>query len=186
MGKSALVRAAFADVHARTRGSLALIQLTTPSLARLPGLLAELAAEDRAFVLFLDDLGFGEGDAQTNLMLRSLLDGGVAARPANVRLAVTSNRRAIVARDGEPSAALHERDERDNDLALADRFGLKLGFHPCDRDTFLEIVRAYTGPLGLNFDDEEALAWAVAHGSRSGRTAFHYATEIAGRAGKAI
>jgi predicted AAA+ superfamily ATPase len=186
MGKSALIRAGVAAVNEREPGLLALIQLSRGALDHLPALFDQLAQQRRGFVLFLDDLGFGEGDAQGNLALRSLLDGGVMARPANVRLAVTSNRRAIVARDPHSDDALHERDERDNTLALADRFGLRLGFHPCDRETYLEIVRTYTDPLSLTFDPEEALAWSIARGNRSGRSAYQYAVELAGRAGKAL
>ena len=93
-------------------------------------------------MLFLDDLGFDEGDSQGNLALRSLLDGGALGRPHNVKLAVTSNRRAIVQREASRPSDLHERDESDNALALADRFGLTLAFHPCDQATYLEIVRS--------------------------------------------
>lgn len=186
MGKSALVRAAISDLQSDDPVSLALVQLAPGSLGSFPTLIETLAEQPRAFLLFIDDLGFGAHQAQDNLALRSLLDGGVVPRPANIRLAVTSNRRAIVQRDAGESAALHERDERDDALALADRFGLTLGFHPCDRETYLEILRGYTDPLGLAFDDEEALAWAIARGNRSGRTAHQFATEIAGRAGKAL
>ena len=183
MGKSALIRAAVAGMQAQHADRLALIQITPDALHTIPALIDGLTSETRAFVLFVDDLGFDAGDTQSNLALRSLLDGGVVTRPANIRLAVTSNRRAIVSRDADESDALHERDERDNALALADRFGLTLGFHPCGRDTFLEIVRAYTDPLGLEIEEDKALAWAIERGSRSGRTAYQFACEIAGRAG---
>ncbi len=183
MGKSALIRAAVAGSQAEHADKLALVQITPGALHTIPALIEALADETRAFVLFIDDLGFDARDTQGNLALRSLLDGGVVTRPANIRLAVTSNRRAIISRDADESDALHERDERDNALALADRFGLTLGFHPCDRETFLEIVRAYIDPLGLDFNEEEALAWAITRGSRSGRTAHQFACEIAGRAG---
>ncbi|MEM7665393.1 MAG: DUF815 domain-containing protein [Pseudomonadota bacterium] len=186
MGKSALVRAAIADLQSDDPASLALVQLAPGSLGSFPKLIGALAGQPRAFLLFIDDLGFGADQTQDNLALRSLLDGGVVPRSANIRLAVTSNRRAIVQRDAGESAALNERDERDNALALADRFGLTLGFHPCDRETFLDILRGYTDPLGLAFDEEEALAWAIARGNRSGRTAYQFATELAGRAGRAI
>ena len=89
-------------------------------------------------------------------------------------------------RDAEENAPLRERDERDNALALADRFGLTLGFHPCDRDTYLAILRGYTDPLGLEVNEEEALAWVIARGNRSGRTAYQFACELAGRAGLAL
>ncbi|MHA7820606.1 MAG: DUF815 domain-containing protein [Erythrobacter sp.] len=190
MGKSALVRAAVQDLQSGQSGTLALVQVAPGALASFPELISALADQPRAYLLFVDDLGFGAGmhggDAQDNLALRSLLDGGVIARPANIRLAVTSNRRAIVSRNPEENAPLHERDERDNALALADRFGLTLGFHPCDRATYLAILRGYTAPLGLEVDEEEALAWAIARGNRSGRTAWQFACELAGRAGKAL
>ena len=186
MGKSALVRAAVAELAMAKPGALALVQIAPGALAAFPDLIAALVEQPRAFLLFIDDLGFDAGDARDNLALRSLLDGGIVARPANIRLAVTSNRRAIVAREAEENAPLHERDERDNALALADRFGLTLGFHPCDRATYLAIVRGYADPLDLAVDEEDALAWAIARGNRSGRTAYQYACELAGRAGLAL
>lgn len=186
MGKSALVRAAVQAIQSGQPDALALVQVAPGALASFPALIEALAAQKRAFLLFVDDLGFGADDMRDNLALRSLLDGGVIARPANVRLAVTSNRRAIVSRETEENAPLHERDERENALALADRFGLTLGFHPCDRDTYLAILRGYTDPIGIEIDEDEALAWAIARGNRSGRTAYQFACELAGRAGLAL
>ncbi len=183
MGKSALVRACVAEMQLERPEALALVQVSGGALESVPELHMQLAGQPRAFLLFIDDLGFGQDQRQEMLALRSLLDGGVVPRPANVRIAVTSNRRAIVTRDATEASALHERDERDDALALADRFGLTLGFHPCDRATYLEIVRAYTDPIGLTLDEESAAAWAIARGNRSGRTAYQYATEVAGRAG---
>ena len=182
MGKSALVRAAVAAVQAEQPGALALVQLAPGTLPTFPALIAALADEPRAFLLFIDDLGFGEDGRAEMLALRSLLDGGITPRPAHIRLAVTANRRAIVERE-DTSAAVHERDERDDALALADRFGLTLGFHPADKDTYLAILAGYTAPLGLSFDPEEAMAFAIQRGNRSGRTALQFATELAGRAG---
>ncbi len=182
MGKSALVRAAVADVQASEPGALALVQLAPGSLPTVPALIAELAGVSRAFLLFIDDLGFGADGRGEMLALRSLLDGGIAPRPAHIRLAVTANRRAIIERE-DTSNAIHERDERDDALALADRFGLTLGFHPADKDTYLAILTGYTAPLGLSFDAEEAMAFAIQRGNRSGRTALQFATELAGRAG---
>ncbi|AOL93397.1 DUF815 domain-containing protein [Porphyrobacter sp. LM 6] len=184
MGKSALVRACVADVQRETDG-LALVQLAPGTLASFPALVAELAQQSRAFLLFIDDLGFGDDGRTEMLALRSLLDGGVAPRPAHIRIIVTANRRSIVERE-DTSAALHERDERDDALALADRFGLTLGFHPADKDTYLAILASYTAPLGLSFDAEEAMAYAIQRGNRSGRTALQFATELAGRAGKRL
>lgn len=182
MGKSALVRAAVAAVQAEQPGALALVQLAPGTLPTFPALIAALAEEPRAFLLLIDDLGFGADGRAEMLALRSLLDGGIAPRPAHIRLAVTANRRAIIERE-DTSGAMHERDERDDALALADRFGLTLGFHPADKDTYLAILAGYTAPLGLSFDPEEAMAFALTRGNRSGRTALQFATELAGRAG---
>jgi predicted AAA+ superfamily ATPase len=181
MGKSALVRACVADVQRETN-ALALVQLAPGTLPGFPALIAELAQQSRAFLLFIDDLGFGADGRAEMLALRSLLDGGVAPRPAHIRVVVTANRRSIVERE-DTSAALHERDERDDALALADRFGLTLGFHPADKDTYLAILASYLAPLGLGFDAEEAMAYAIQRGNRSGRTALQFAAELAGRAG---
>jgi hypothetical protein len=182
MGKSALVRAAVAAVQAERPGALALVQLAPGTLPSFPALVAALSPQPRAFLLFIDDLGFGADGRAEMLALRSLLDGGIAPRPAHIRLAVTANRRSILERE-DLSAALHERDERDDALALADRFGLTLGFHPADKDTYLAILSGYAAPLGLAFDPEEAMAYAIQRGNRSGRTALQFATELAGRAG---
>jgi hypothetical protein len=182
MGKSALVRAAVADVQVAQPGALALVQLAPGTLASVPALIAALAEQRRAFLLFIDDLGFGEDARAEMLALRSMLDGGVTPRPAQIRLAVTTNRRAII-ESRDTQAAQHERDERDDALALADRFGLTLGFHPADKATYLAIVASYCAPLGIGFNAEEAMAFAISRGNRSGRTALQYATELAGRAG---
>lgn len=181
MGKSALVRACVADVQRETN-ALALVQLAPGTLPTFPVLLAALTGVNRGFLLFIDDLGFSADGRAEMLALRSLLEGGIAPRPAHIRLVVTANRRGIVERE-DTSGAIHERDERDDALALADRFGLSLGFHPADKDTYLAILEGYTAPLGLAFDPEEAMAFAIQRGNRSGRTALQFATELAGRAG---
>lgn len=186
MGKSALVRAATVAVQSKRPGALTLVQLAPGRLASFPALLSALSHHDRAVLLFIDDLGFGPDEAQEILALRSLLDGGIVPRPPHVRVAVTANRRFIAARSADEDQARHPADERDNALALADRFGLTLGFHPADRDTYLAILRGYTDPARLSFDAEEALAWAIARGNRSGRTAHQFAVELAGRAGIAL
>jgi hypothetical protein len=184
MGKSALVRACVADVQRDTQG-LALVQIAPGALPTFPELIAELSGVGRAFLLFIDDLGFGADGRAEMLALRSLLDGGIAPRPAHIRLVVTANRRGIIERE-DTSTAIHERDERDDALALADRFGLTLGFHPADKDTYLAILGQYLAPLGIGFDPEEATAFAIQRGNRSGRTALQFATELAGRAGMTL
>ena len=187
MGKSALVRSAVLAAQAGGSGRIALVQVATDAVASLSALFATLAGVDRRFLVFIDDLGFAAGDATGPRHLRSWLDGGVEARPGNVRLAVTSNRRAIVARHtSEQDDPLNPRDAVDDQLALADRFGLSLGFHACSQDEYLAIVRGYAADLGLAWDEAAALEWAKRRGARSGRVAWHFITELAGRAGQPL
>ncbi|RKF19062.1 DUF815 domain-containing protein [Altericroceibacterium spongiae] len=185
MGKSALVRASVLDSQIAYPGSLALVQVGTDALPTLSSLFAELGEVARNFLVFIDDLGFGAEDTAGPRHLRSWLEGGVQARPHNVRLAVTSNRRAIVDRHAsEQDDPLNPRDAVDDNLALADRFGLSLGFHACTQDEFLAIIDGYARKLGLEWDQAEALEWSRRRGARSGRIARHFITELAGRAGK--
>ncbi|MBA4163733.1 MAG: ATPase [Erythrobacter sp.] len=192
MGKSALLRAAVKEAQAGDPAALALVQVAADALGRLPDLFHTLAPLHRRFIIFIDDLGFAEDDTLGPRRLRSWLEGGVEARPANARLAVTANRRAILARHAHEQdtssgdGPLNERDALDDRLALADRFGLSLGFHPCSKEAYLEIVSGYAQPLALDFDAEEALAWAISRGQRSGRSAWQFVVELAGRAGKAL
>ena len=192
MGKSALLRAGVIQVQHEAPMSLALVQVTADALETLPELFRRLGGVRRQFVIFIDDLGFAEDDTVGPRKLRSWLEGGVEARPANARLVVTSNRRAILARQaseqssGDDDDALNRRDSVDDKLALADRFGMTLGFHPCDKNTFVEIVAAYAEPMGLEFREEDALEFAMQRGQRSGRSAWHYVVELAGLAGKPI
>lgn len=187
MGKSALLRAATNLVQREAPGALALVQVAGDDLDSLPRLFAVLVGIERQFLVYLDDLGFADHDLQGARRLRSWLEGGVEARPANVRIAVTSNRRAIVPRTaGEQDDPLNPRDVVDDKLALADRFGIALGFHACDQATYLAIVAAYAGRHGLAWEQDEALEWARQRGARSGRVAWHFVVELAGRAGRAI
>ena len=187
MGKSALVRSAVLAAQAAEPGRIALVQVATDAVASLSGLFGALGTDDRRFLVFIDDLGFAPGDAMGPRHLRSWLDGGVEARPGNVRLAVTSNRRAILHREAsEQDDPLHPRDALDDQLALADRFGLSLGFHACSQDEYLAIVRGYAEEHGLAWDEPAALEWAKRRGARSGRVAWHFITELAGRAGQAL
>lgn len=187
MGKSALLRAAVAAAQNVPGAFLALVQVAPDALDGLATLFAELRVVSRNFLVFLDDLGFEGNDADGARHLRSWLDGGVEARPANVRLAVTSNRRAIVERHAaEQDDPLNPRDAVDDRLALADRFGLSLGFHACSQDDYLAIVAGYAEHFGLAWDRSEALEWASRRGARSGRVAWHYVTDLAGRSGRAL
>jgi predicted AAA+ superfamily ATPase len=189
MGKSALVKAAVADQQAHG-AALALVQAGggPEALASLPALFDQLGGIDRRFVVFIDDIGFDGPEASTAARsLRSLLEGGAMARPGNVRLAVTSNRRAIVERQmREQDDPINPREAVDDRMALADRFGLSLGFHACDQDTYLAMIEGYAQAHGLAFDPEDAMLWARQRGARSGRIAWHYVVELAGRAGKVV
>jgi uncharacterized protein len=185
MGKSALVKSVTGTLQAQTH-PLALVETTADQLASLPHLFALLGKASRRFILFIDDMAF-EGDDAGPRRLRSMLEGGSEARPANVRLYVTSNRRNIVERrQDDEDAAVNARDVADDRLALADRFGLKLGFQYPDQAAFLEMVAAYAAHFGLDWDEADALAFAHQRGQRSGRVAWHYAVELAGRAGRAL
>jgi predicted AAA+ superfamily ATPase len=187
MGKSALLRASVASAQQEGADRIALVQVAPDAIASLAALFARLAAVERRFLVFIDDLGFEDADGAGPRALRSWLEGGVEARPGNVRLAVTSNRRAIVARHAaEQDDPLNPRDAVDDKLALADRFGLSIGFHNCPQDDYLAIVAGYAAAAGLAWDEGDALEWSRRRGARSGRVAWHYVVELAGRAGESL
>jgi hypothetical protein len=192
MGKSALLRSAVIAAQEVHPGAIALVQIGTDALDGLAALFAELGGVGRNFLVFIDDLGFAESDSVGPRHLRSWLEGGVEQRPGNVRLAVTSNRRAILARQASEQDSesghgpLNPRDVVDDRLALADRFGLSLGFHNCNQDEYLAIVGGYAAEHGLEWEAGDALEWSKRRGARSGRTAWQYVTELAGRAGKQL
>ncbi len=184
-GKSALVKSAVGAVQ-EEGGALALVEVAGDGLAGLPGLFATLAGVKRAFILFIDDLGFAE-PSEAPRLLRSVLEGGAEARPGNARLHVTANRRHIVPRDmSEQDGSINPRDAADDKLALADRFGLSLGFHVVDQPTYVAIVEGYARAYGLRFDPQEAISWATQRGGRSGRVAWQYVVELAGQQGKML
>lgn len=179
-GKSALVKSAVGATD-----GLALVELAASDLATLPALFAALEGWPVPVIVFIDDLGFD--DAGASRVLRSVLDGGSAARPSHVRLYVTSNRRHIVKRDmAEQESAINPRDAADDALALSDRFGLSLGFHVADQPTYVAMVEGYAHAYGLTFDAADAVQFATQRGSRSGRVAWHYIVELAGRADRAL
>jgi uncharacterized protein len=187
MGKSALLRAAVVAAQEANPEGIALVQVAPDALNSLAALFSELKANSRNFLVFIDDLGFEEGDSSGPRALRSWLEGGVEARPVNVRIAVTSNRRAIVARHlSEQDDPVNPRDAVDDRLALADRFGLSIGFHNCSQDDYLAIIEGYATDLGLDWEASEALEWSKRRGARSGRIAWQFITELAGRKGLAI
>jgi predicted AAA+ superfamily ATPase len=187
MGKSALIRGSIAAAQAAHPGEIALVQIAPDALSGLTALFGTLGRVERRFLVYIDDLGFEDGDGTGPRQLRSWLEGGVEARPGNVRLAVTANRRAIVPRHmAEQDDPINPRDAVDDKLALADRFGLSIGFHNCSQDDFLAIVSGYAAVSGLVFEEADALEWAKRRGARSGRVAWQYVTELAGRAGRSL
>ena len=184
-GKSALVKSSVAALQAEGL-DLALVEVGPSDLCKLPAVFAILEGWTRPAIVFVDDLAF-EGGTDAARSLRSMLEGGASGRPPHVRLYVTSNRRHIVARDmAEQDSAINVRDVVDDRLALADRFGLSLGFHACDQDTYLAMVSCYAEAFGLAFDETDALKWATQRGARSGRVAWHYTVDLAGRAGRTL
>ncbi|MDO5642037.1 MAG: ATP-binding protein [Paracoccus sp. (in: a-proteobacteria)] len=189
MGKSSLVKAAHAE--ARAQGlPLVLVEIAREDLASVGRLLALLGgAEDRRFLLFADDLSFSHDDTQYK-SLKAVLDGGLAGRPGNVILYATSNRRHLMPRDmieNERSSAIHPGEAVEEKVSLSDRFGLWLGFHPCGQDEYLQMIRGYCDAYGVRIDDAglraQAIEWQATRGARSGRVAWQFFTDLAGRNG---
>ncbi len=197
MGKSSLVKAAHADVSARLAGApgftgLKLIEIHREDIESLPALMALLRDADQRFIIFCDDLSFDGGDASYK-SLKAVLEGGVEGRPANVLFYATSNRRHLLPRDmvdNERSTAINPGEAVEEKVSLSDRFGLWLGFHKCSQDDYLEMVFVYASHYGLDAPEEqiraEALEWAITRASRSGRAAFQYIQDLAGRLGKTL
>jgi predicted AAA+ superfamily ATPase len=188
MGKSSLVKA----VHAEVPG-LKLVEIHREDIATLPQLLAYLRhAANYRFILFCDDLSFEALDTSYK-SLKAVLEGGVEGRPDNVLFYATSNRRHLMPRemvDNERSTAIHPGEAVEEKLSLSDRFGLWIGFHNCSQDEYLEMVRSYAEHYRLPIEKttlrEGALAWAISRGSRSGRVAWQYAQDLAGRLGRKL
>ena len=183
MGKSGLVKAVVGELQ-KDRQNIALVEVDADHLGTLPNLFDILGAEDRGFVVFIDDIGFDDDNGAAR-KLRSMLEGGAAARPGNVRIYVTSNRRHILPRNlSEQDDPVNPRDAVDDKLALSDRFGLRLGFHAASQDDYIAIITRYSDAYELMFDKDDALLWAKQRGGRSGRVAWQYIVELAGRAGR--
>jgi len=192
MGKSSLVKAVHAAVLARGL-ALTLVELARDDLPSVPRLLAHLrAAAPRRFVLFCDDLSFSADD-QHYKSLKAVLDGGIEGRPANVLFYATSNRRHLMPREmieNERSSAINPGEAVEEKVSLSDRFGLWLGFHPCGQDDYLAMIAGYCAAYGLAIDAAtlraEAIEWQATRGARSGRVAWQYFTDLAGRHGLAL
>jgi uncharacterized protein len=191
MGKSSLVKAAHADINIDRKPAdrLKLIEIHREDIESLPGLMDLLRNSDFRFIVFCDDLSFDGNDASYK-SLKAVLEGGIEGRPDNVILYATSNRRHLLARDmieNERSTAINPGEAVEEKVSLSDRFGLWLGFHRCSQDEYLAMVRGYCGHFGIKVDDDElereALEWSTTRGSRSGRVAWQFTQELAGRLG---
>jgi len=189
MGKSSLVKAIHAAINAKQPRALALVEIHREDIPSLPRLLTILRASKRRFVLFCDDLSFDGGDASYK-SLKAVLEGGIEGRPDNVVFYATSNRRHLMARDmmeNERSTAINPGEAVEEKVSLSDRFGLWLGFHRCSQDEFLAMVDGYVAYFGIAHPREklhpEALEWATTRGARSGRVAWQYVQDLAGRLG---
>ena len=192
MGKSSLVKAVHASVLAEGL-ALKLVEIARedlPSIGRLLNMLR--VAEGQRFVLFCDDLSFSHDD-QHYKALKAVLDGGIEGRPRNVIFYATSNRRHLMPRDmieNERSNAINPSEAVEEKVSLSDRFGLWLGFHPCSQDEYLEMIAGYCAAYGVQIDAAslraEAIEWQATRGARSGRVAWQYFTDLAGRRGVAL
>ncbi len=189
MGKSSLVKAAHAEANRLHPAALALIEIHREDIRTLPDLLTHLRAQERRALVFCDDLSFEKEDADYKA-LKSVLDGGIEGRPANVLFYATSNRRHLMPRDmieNERSTAINPNEAVEEKVSLSDRFGLWVGFHNCDQDTFFAMIDGYAGAMGLPISQEElhkaAVEWSVTRGGRSGRVAWQFIQEMAGRLG---
>ena len=189
MGKSSLVKAIHGTLAAEFP-QLKIVELhreDLPSVGRLLNILRY--AEDARFILFCDDLSFGHDDEHYK-SLKAVLDGGIEGRPDNVILYATSNRRHLMPRDmieNERGSAINPSEAVEEKVSLSDRFGLWLGFHACNQDQYLDMIRGYCDAYGVEIDDDtlwaEAIEWQATRGSRSGRVAWQFFCDLAGRRG---
>jgi len=191
MGKSSLVKAAHAAANAET-GTLVLIEIHREDIPTIGRLLDLLRGSELRFLVFCDDLSFDKDDAHYK-SLKAVLDGGIAGRPENVLFYATSNRRHLMPRDmieNERSTAINPSEATEEKVSLSDRFGLWLGFHPCDQAEYLRMIRGYCDHFGIGIDDErlraEAIEWRQTRGAMSGRVAWQFVQDLAGREGVRI
>ena len=188
MGKSSLVKAVHAGVNGNAT-KLKLVEIHREEIETLPELMALMRDAGHRFILFCDDLSFDGHDASYK-SLKAALEGGIEGRPDNVLFYATSNRRHLLPRDmmeNEGSTAINPHEAVEEKVSLSDRFGLWLGFHKCSQDEYLEMVRGYVGhyrlPIAENAWRPEALEWATTRGARSGRVAWQFVQDLAGRLG---
>jgi predicted AAA+ superfamily ATPase len=189
MGKSSLVKAIHAVVNQRTPGRLALIEIHREDIRSLPELLDVLRGKPRRCLVLCDDLSFERGDSDYKA-LKSILEGGIEGRPDNVLFYATSNRRHLMPRDmieNERSTAINPSEATEEKVSLSDRFGLWIGFHNCDQETFFAMVEGYAASMRLPIAPDalraQAVEWSVTRGSRSGRVAWQFIQDLAGKLG---
>jgi predicted AAA+ superfamily ATPase len=189
MGKSSLVKAVHAAVATKLQGGLKLVEIHREDIESLPELMAILRTARPRFIMFCDDLSFDVSDTSYK-SLKAVLEGGIEGRPDNVIFYATSNRRHLMPRDmmdNERSTAINPGEAVEERVSLSDRFGLWLGFHHCSQDEYLSMVEGYIGHyrIPINAEDmrREALEWATTRGARSGRVAWQYVQDAAGRLG---
>jgi hypothetical protein len=191
MGKSSLVKAVHGALHVEFP-QLKVVELQREDLPSVGRLLNLLRGAPERFILFCDDLSFGHDDAHYK-SLKAVLDGGIEGRPENVVLYATSNRRHLMPRDmieNERGSAINPAEAVEEKVSLSDRFGLWLGFHACDQDQYLAMIRGYCDAYDVQIDDADlraqAIEWQATRGSRSGRVAWQFFTDLAGRRGVAL
>ena len=191
MGKSSLVKAAHAEA-AHERPDLKLVEIHREDIASLPLCLEFLRSSDLRFIVFCDDLSFDKDDTSYK-SLKAVLEGGIEGRPQNVIFYATSNRRHLMPREmleNERATAINPAEATEEKVSLSDRFGLWLGFHNASQDDYLAMVRAYAAHFTLKIDDDalvrDALEWSTTRGARSGRVAWQYILDLAGRLGTHI
>jgi predicted AAA+ superfamily ATPase len=189
MGKSSLVKAAHAAVNQDQPGSLALIEIHREDIRTLPELLNILREQPRRCLILCDDLSFEREDADYKA-LKSVLDGGIEGRPENVLFYATSNRRHLMPREmieNERATAINPGEATEEKVSLSDRFGLWIGFHQCDQPTYFAMVDGYAAALALPIGPEAlhaaAVEWSMTRGARSGRVAWQFVQDLAGRLG---
>ncbi len=197
MGKSSLVKAAHAEVRkglvkAKAKHDLKLVELHREDIESLPHCLAHMRQSQHRFIVFCDDLSFDKDDTSYK-SLKAVLEGGIEGRPDNVLFYATSNRRHLMPRDmvdNERSTAINPSEAVEEKVSLSDRFGLWLGFHNGTQDDYLDMVRGYVGHHGLKIKDAqlvaEAIEWQVTRGGRSGRVAWQFIQDLAGRLGQQL
>jgi len=189
MGKSSLVKAVHAVANREVADAIALVEIHREDIRTLPDLLNAVRGMTRRCLILCDDLSFEKEDADYKA-LKSVLDGGIEGRPENVLFYATSNRRHLMPRDmieNERSTAINPNESIEEKVSLSDRFGLWIGFHNCDQDTFFAMIDGYASDLELPIEAEElhaaAVEWSVTRGARSGRVAWQFIQEMAGRLG---